>query len=87
MLLGGSVRFRSEGRLIRDAERELLNKPRSPTSGSCKSAGWRSGEKSGRERDTGARINEALEGQSCAADSKLLTSALRYVSHSRPKTA
>jgi TraM recognition site of TraD and TraG len=26
------------------------------------------------------------EGQSCAADSKLLTSALRYVSHPRPPT-
>ena len=41
---------------------------------------------SGRRRDTGARINKALEGQSRAADSKLLTSALRYVSHPRPRT-
>ena len=38
----------------------------------------------GRERDTGARIKTALEGQSRAADHKPLTSALRYVSHSRP---
>ena len=34
--------------------------------------------------DTGARINEALKGQSRAADHKLLTSALRFVSHPRP---
>ena len=40
----------------------------------------------GRERDTGARITNALEGQSRAADHKPLTSALRYVSHSRPPT-
>jgi hypothetical protein len=40
----------------------------------------------GRERDTGARIKQALEGQSRAADHKPLTSALRYVSHSRPPT-
>src|SRR5215213_1725065 len=39
---------------------------------------------SGRERDTGARITTAHEGQSRAADHKPLTSALRYVSHSRP---
>ena len=39
----------------------------------------------GRERDTGARIKQALEGQSRAADHKPLTSALRYVSHSRPQ--
>jgi hypothetical protein len=41
---------------------------------------------SGRERDTGARITKALEGPSRAADHKPLTSALRYVSHSRPPT-
>ena len=41
---------------------------------------------SGRGRDTGARINKALEGQSRAADHKLLTSALRFVSHPRPPT-
>ena len=29
-------------------------------------------------------MDQALEGHSRAADSKLLTSALRYVSHSRP---
>ena len=38
----------------------------------------------GRERDTGARITTAIKGQSRAADHKPLTSALRYVSHSRP---
>jgi hypothetical protein len=38
----------------------------------------------GRECDKGARIQQALEGQSRAADHKPLTSALRYVSHSRP---
>ncbi len=42
------------------------------------------GRESGRERDTGARITTAIEGQSRAADHKPLTSALRYVSHSRP---
>jgi transposase len=40
----------------------------------------------GRERDTGARITTALRGPSRAADHKPLTSALRYVSHSRPPT-
>jgi transposase len=35
-------------------------------------------------RDTGARIKQAQTGQSRAADHKPLTSALRYVSHSRP---
>jgi hypothetical protein len=34
----------------------------------------------------GEQINQALEGHSCAADSKLLTSALRFVSHPRPPT-
>ena len=29
-------------------------------------------------------MNEALEGQSRAADHKLLTSALRYIGHPRP---
>jgi transposase len=36
--------------------------------------------------DTGARMNKALEGQSRAADHKLLTSALRFVSHPRLPT-
>jgi hypothetical protein len=49
-------------------------------------AGRRASQKSGRERDTGARIDQALEGQSRAADSELLTSALCYVSHPRPPT-
>ena len=67
--------------------RSSPNKPRSPTSGwSQDQQAGRTGEESGRERDTGARINQALEGQSRAADSKLLTSALRYVSHPRPPT-
>ena len=43
-------------------------------------------EESGRERDTGARIQLGPRRASRAADSKLLTSALRYVSHSRPPT-
>jgi transposase len=42
------------------------------------------GDQGGRERDTGARITTAHKGQSRAADHKPLTSALRYVSHSRP---
>jgi hypothetical protein len=42
--------------------------------------------KNGRERDNGARINEALKGQSSAADPKLLTSALCWVSRPRPPT-
>ena len=49
-------------------------------------AGQQTEEESGRERDTGARMKQALEGQSRAADSKLLTSALCYVSHPRPPT-
>jgi transposase len=43
--------------------------------------------KSGRERDTRARINPGpRRGHSRAADSKLLTSALRFLSHPRPPT-
>src|SRR5450755_2156102 len=43
--------------------------------------------KSGRERDTAARINPGpRRGHSRAADSKLLTSALRFLSHPRPPT-
>jgi hypothetical protein len=43
------------------------------------------GEESGRERDTGARIDVGHSKRtSCAADHKLLTSALRYVIGSRP---
>ena len=49
-------------------------------------ADWQAASEGGRERDTGARITKALEGQSRAADHKPLTSALRYVSHSRPPT-
>jgi transposase len=41
----------------------------------------------GRERDTGARISKALEGQSRAADHEPLTSALRLVIDSRPSAA
>lgn len=39
---------------------------------------------SGRERDTGARISKALEGQSRAADHKPLTSALRFRQSAAP---
>ena len=46
----------------------------------------RTNKQGGRERDTGARTKQALKGQSRAADHKPQTSALRYVSHSRPKT-
>jgi hypothetical protein len=49
---------------------------RSPQAGTAVKRG-------GRGRDTGARIDEALEGQSRAADHKLLTSALRFVSRPR----
>jgi hypothetical protein len=41
----------------------------------------------GRERDTGARITKALEGQRRAADHEPLTSALRLVIDSRPPPA
>jgi hypothetical protein len=71
--------------LMRTAELELARQAETSYKRMVqRPAGRRSGEKSGRERDTGARINLALEGQSRAADSKLLTSALRYVSRSRP---
>ena len=39
---------------------------------------------SGCGRDTGARISKALEGQGRAAGHKLLTPALRHVSHPHP---
>jgi transposase len=46
---------------------------------------WSPGEESGRERDTGARIDLVTQTRtSRAADHKLLTSALRYVISSRP---
>ena len=47
--------------------------------------GDRTGE-GGRERDTGARISKALEGQSRAADHKPLTSALRFRQSPAPTT-
>ena len=64
------------------------SRPRSPTRG-WSATGMqpgRSGE-SGRERDTGARIKKALEGQSRAADHKPLTSALRSSVYSRPTSS
>ena len=45
------------------------------------------GPKSGCGRDTGARIIKALEGQGRAAGHKLLTPALRHVSHPHPTAA
>ena len=60
-------------------------RPRPPTSGwSTDQQAGSPGEKGGRERDTGARINQALEGQSRAADPQLQTPALRLVIASRP---
>src|SRR5271169_296679 len=44
-------------------------------------------EEDGRERDTGARITKALEGQGRATDHEALTSALRLVLYSRPLEA
>ena len=73
--------------LMREAERELARQAEASYKRMVtRPTGRRAREKSGRERDTGARINKALEGQSRAADHKLLTSALRYVSHPRPPT-
>ncbi len=77
----------SVNRAMRAAEKQLAEQAEvSYKRLRARPAGRGSGEESGRERDTGARIDKALEGHSCAADSKLLTSALRYVSHPRPPT-
>ncbi len=69
---------------VRKAERELARQAEVAYARTV--SDWHaspSGE-GGRECDTGARIKEALKGQSCAADHKPLTSALRYVIGSRP---
>lgn len=48
---------------------------------------WQATPKRGCGSDTGARISKAVEGQGPAADHKLLTSALRHVSHQHPTAA
>ena len=68
----------------RDAQRRTRTRPPSPARLRTHRRRLASRSKGGRERDTGARITTALEGPSRAADHKPLTSALRYVSHSRP---
>ena len=70
------------------AMRSRRTRPRAPSPARLRTHRRRlaSRSKGGRERDTGARITTALEGPSRAADHKPLTSALRYVSHSRPPT-
>ena len=60
------------------------NRPRAPTDRRSPTGRPAAGEEGGRERDTGARITKALEGQSRAADHKPLTSALRYVNRPHP---
>ena len=72
----------STNNAMRDAERELA----APSPARLRTHRRRlaSQRPSGRERDTGARITRPSKGQSRAADHKPLTSALRYVSHSRP---
>jgi transposase len=67
-----------------DAHRRTRTRPPSPARLRTHRRRLASHSKVGRERDTGARIKRALEGPSRAADHKPLTSALRYVSHSRP---
>ena len=69
---------------IREAERELARQAELAYARTVRDWHAAQAEQGGRERDTGARIKQALEGQSCAADHKPLTSALRYVSPSRP---
>jgi len=70
---------------VREAERELARQAEVAYARTVGDWARRTGEQGGRERDTGARIQQALKGQSRAADHKPPTSALRYVSHSRPK--
>ena len=81
-----NVAMREAERAARRAGRARLpqHRPRLARHTDQKSEGRRDGG-GGRERDTGARIKQALKGQSRAADHKPLTSALRYVSHSRPR--
>ena len=69
-----------------DAQRRTRPRPPSPARLRTHRRRLASRSKGGRERDTGARITTALKGPSRAADHKPLTSALRYVSHSRPPT-
>ncbi len=69
---------------MRRAERELAEQAETGLRPHRPRLARHHGRESGRERDTGARITTAIEGQSRAADHKPLTSALRYVSHSRP---
>ena len=69
--------------MVRDAERELAQQAEISYQRMVTDQKAGGPAREGRGRDTGARINEALEGQSCAADHKLLTSALRFVSHPR----
>ncbi len=69
---------------VREAERELARQAEVAYARTVRDWHAAQAKQGGRERDTGARIKQALEGQSRAADHKPLTSALRYVSHSRP---
>ena len=72
-------------RAMRDAERDLARQAELAYAQTIRDRKHRPGAiKAGASVDTGARITYALEGQSRAADHKPLTSALRYVSHSRP---
>ena len=84
-------------RYTTDGQRHLGRQRRGPTgrAGACPPSRARlrphrarlarhPGQQGGRERDKGARIQHALKGQSCAADHKPLTSALRYVIGTRP---
>jgi hypothetical protein len=58
----------STNRAIRDAERALTLQAEISYQDGHRPAGRSPREKSGRERDTGARIDQALEGHSRAAD-------------------
>ena len=69
-------RRRATSRSARPSARSRY-RPRTPTGARRRLEATARGE-SGRERDTGARISKALEGQSRAADHKPLTSALRF---------
>ena len=71
---------------IRDAERALALTGRGRLPPHDRRLEGHPATEGGRERDTGARITKALEGQSRAADHKPLTSALRYVNRSHPTT-
>ena len=72
---------------MRTAERELAQQAEASYQRIvARLAGTRRSEEGGRERDSGARIDQALEGQVARQARELQTPALRHVIGSRPQT-